>query len=401
MNKSKFIRIGFIVILISVIFLLTYGITKLREKRAEEKLFSYHQEKILDSSEKKELWFESEKNYASWESNGFLGAQYDVNWYNFSDYELYNWEIKIAIPEGSYLDSSWNGVYQIEDNNLYISSVSYNEIIRNQVYPLGFILYIPNTEANENWLPSDFSLEYKRYLAMGDVLDFWVIVVFASLIVIATTIVIILKLKIKEAKQRQKEYKDIIEQALTTFANAIDAKDTYTEGHSKRVAFYSRELAARMGYSFEKQEQIYYIAMMHDIGKIGIPDKILNKPSKLTDEEYEIMKQHAVFSGDILENFTTIPDISTVVRYHHEWFDGNGYPYKLKGMEIPQISRIISVADSFDTMNSKRVYRDPLPTEEIIKQLKENAGIQFDPEIVPFMISMIEDGTVARLKLLA
>ena len=148
MNKSKFIRIGFIVILISVIFLLTYGITKLQEKRAEEKLFSYHQEKILDSSEKKELWFESEKNYASWESNGFLGAQYDINWYNFSDYELYNWEIKIAIPEGSYLDSSWNGVYQIEDNNLYISSVSYNEIIRNQVYPLGFILYIPNTEAN-------------------------------------------------------------------------------------------------------------------------------------------------------------------------------------------------------------------------------------------------------------
>ena len=203
MNKSKFIRIGFIVILISVIFLLTYGITKLREKRAEEKLFSYHQEKILDSSEKKELWFESEKNYASWESNGFLGAQYDVNWYNFSDYELYNWEIKIVIPEGSYLDSSWNGVYQIENNNLYISSVSYNEIIRNQVYPLGFILYIPNTEANENWLPSDFSLEYKRYLAMGDVLDFWVIVVFASLIVIAATIVIILKLKIKEAKPKR------------------------------------------------------------------------------------------------------------------------------------------------------------------------------------------------------
>ena len=400
MNKSKFIKISLIVILISVFFLFFYGITKIREKHAEEKEFFFHQEKILDSTEKKGLWFESEKNYDSWEANDFLGAQYDINLYNFSDFELFNWEITIKIPKGAYLDSSWNGIYQIENDKLYISSVSYNEIIKNQVYPFGFILYLPNSEENLSWLPSDFSLEYKKYLAMGDVFDLWVIAVFVSLIVIATTIIIVMKLKIKEAQERQKEYKDIIEQALTTFANAIDAKDTYTEGHSKRVAFFSRELAARMGYSFEKQEQIYYIAMMHDIGKIGIPDKILNKPSKLTEEEYEIMKQHAVYSGDILENFTTIPEISTVVRYHHEWFDGNGYPYKLKGPEIPQISRIISVADSFDTMNSKRVYRAPLPTEEIIKQLKENAGIQFDPEIVPFMISMIEDGTVARLKLL-
>ena len=178
----------------------------------------------------------------------------------------------------------------------------------------------------------------------------------------------------------------------------IDAKDTYTEGHSRRVALFSREMARRMGWSFEDQEELFYIAMMHDIGKIGIPDRVLNKPTKLTDEEWEIMKQHPTYSGDILQEFTTIPTMSVAVRYHHEWYDGTGYPYKLKGEEIPLISRIITVADSFDTMDSKRVYREPLSMEEIVKQLKENSGKQFDPEIVPYMIKMIEDGTVYRLK---
>ena len=139
---------------------------------------------------------------------------------------------------------------------------------------------------------------------------------------------------------------------------------------------------------------------MHDIGKIGIPDSILKKPTKLTEEEWEIMKKHSTYSGDILSEFTAIPEISSAVRYHHEWFDGTGYPYKLKGEEIPRTARIISVADSFDTMNSKRVYRGPLPKDEIIRQLRNNAGIQFDPEIVPHMIKMLEDGTVDRLNAL-
>ena len=201
-----------------------------------------------------------------------------------------------------------------------------------------------------------------------------------------------------QLKKQHLIYKDIVEQALSTFANAIDAKDAYTEGHSRRVALFSREMARRMGWSFEDQEELFYIAMMHDIGKIGIPDRVLNKPTKLTDEEWEIMKQHPTYSGDILQEFTTIPTMSVAVRYHHELYDGTGYPYKLKGEEIPLISRIITVADSFDTMDSKRVYREPLSMEEIVKQLKENSGKQFDPEIVPYMIKMIEDGTVYRLK---
>ena len=185
---------------------------------------------------------------------------------------------------------------------------------------------------------------------------------------------------------------------MSTFANAIDAKDNYTEGHSRRVALFAREIARRMRLKYEKQEEIFYIAMMHDIGKIGIPDRILNKPTRLTDEEWEIMQKHPIYSGEILKEFTAISDMASAVKYHHEWYDGTGYPYKLKGEEIPFVSRIITVADSFDTMDSKRVYRDPLPKEEIIKQLRENAGRQFDPEIVPYMIAMLEDGAVERLK---
>ncbi|MEE0998801.1 MAG: HD-GYP domain-containing protein [Treponemataceae bacterium] len=401
MNKSKFIKISLIVILVSFIFLLSYGIIRLREKRIEEQTFSYSQDKPVDFTERKGMWFECDHNHPYWENENFRATQYDLNWYNFTDFELYDWELIISIPEGSYLDGAWNGIYQIIGDKMYISAVNYNEVIKNKVYPFGFILYIPKNADNQDWVPTHYSLKYRRYLAIGDLVDWWVVIVFVSLIVIASGIFITLKIKVKEAKKRQEEYKDIIEQALTTFANAIDAKDPYTEGHSRRVAFYSRELSSRMGFTFDMQEQIYYIAMMHDIGKIGVPDKILNKPSSLTEEEWKIMKQHAVYSGDILKEFTKIPDMSEAVRYHHEWYDGNGYPYKLKGLEIPQISRIISVADSFDTMNSKRVYRGPLPKEEIIKQLRENSGIQFDPEVVPHMISMLEDGTVDRLKFLA
>lgn len=398
MNKSKFIKISFGIILICLFILLFYGIGRYRVKKAEEKSYTYYQTKEIPTSEKSGLWFECSRSVDLWEYNDFLGAQYDVSLYNFTDYELFDWEIKITIPEGSYIDSSWNGIFQIDGDKLFLSAREYNEIIKNQVYPFGFILYVPYSEKNLEWRLVEYQIDYKKYLAMGDIYNIWIVALLCSLIAIATTVFVVLKLKVKEAKKRQLDLKNIIEQALTTFANAIDAKDTYTEGHSRRVAFYSRELALRMGFSFEEQEQIFYIAMMHDIGKIGIPDSILKKPSNLTEEEWETMKQHSIYSGDILEEFTTIPKMSESVRYHHEWYDGNGYPYKLKGEEIPEISRIISVADSFDTMNSKRVYRGPLPKEKIIDQLKENSGIQFDPKVVPFMISMIEDGTIEKLK---
>ena len=183
------------------------------------------------------------------------------------------------------------------------------------------------------------------------------------------------------------------ESVLGDLAHAIDAKDQNTNGHSQRVAIYSAEIAKRMGMSDEEQEQIYYMGMLHDIGKIGIPDAILKKPGKLTEEEMQIIRNHPTIGGEILKDFTAIQGISDGARYHHERYDGNGYNEGLKGEEIPLAARIICVADSYDTMSSKRVYKELHEENYILSELDQCSGKQFDPEIVPFMIEMIKDGT--------
>ncbi len=222
----------------------------------------------------------------------------------------------------------------------------------------------------------------------------WIVI--GGLIVVAVGLVIVLAgmcRKVDVLRKKQKQYHDIVNQSLETFAHAIDAKDQNTNGHSQRVAIYSAEIAKRMGMSDEEQEQIYYMGMLHDIGKIGIPDAILKKPGKLTEEEMQIIRNHPTIGGEILKDFTAIQGISDGARYHHERYDGNGYNEGLKGEEIPLAARIICVADSYDTMSSKRVYKELHEENYILSELDQCSGKQFDPEIVPFMIEMIKDGT--------
>lgn len=204
---------------------------------------------------------------------------------------------------------------------------------------------------------------------------------------------IFLSTKVKKSQDKQHKYHDIVNQSLETFAHAIDAKDENTNGHSVRVAIYSAEIARRMGMTEEEQEQIYYMGMLHDIGKIGIPDAILQKPGKLTEEEMQIIRNHPTIGGEILKDFTAIQGISNGARYHHERYDGNGYNEGLKGEEIPLAARIICVADSYDTMSSKRVYKELHEEDYILSELDGCSGKQFDPAIVPFTIDMIKDGT--------
>lgn len=199
--------------------------------------------------------------------------------------------------------------------------------------------------------------------------------------------------KLRSARRRQREYRDILEQSLLTFASTIDAKDKYTNGHSTRVAQYSRELARRMNMTPEQQEHIYYVALLHDIGKIGIPDNILNKPGKLTPEEREIIQRHPKIGAEILKNFTALGGISDGAKYHHERFDGTGYCEGRAGEDIPLMARIIGVADTYDAMSSERCYRKPLSEEVIRSELEKGIGTQFDPAIVPHMLDMISDGT--------
>lgn len=201
----------------------------------------------------------------------------------------------------------------------------------------------------------------------------------------------------RTAEQRREKVERLSLQIMLTLGETIDAKDKYTNGHSVRVAQYAREIAKRAGKNAQEQEDIYYIGLLHDIGKIGIPNQIINKTSGLTEEEYKIMKDHARIGADILGTMTEIPGLSTGAHWHHELYNGAGYPDGLKGEEIPEIARIIGVSDAYDAMTSKRSYRDVMPQEEVKEELRKGSGTQFDPQFVEIMLQMMEEDADYRM----
>ena len=192
-------------------------------------------------------------------------------------------------------------------------------------------------------------------------------------------------------KESNKKIKNLSEQIIWALASAIDAKDSYTNGHSNRVADYARELGRRLGKSEQEQENIYNVAMLHDVGKVGIPISIINKPGKLTDEEFELIKSHAEKGYEILKTISEMPELSIGARWHHERFDGKGYPDRKSGEDIPEIARIICVADCYDAMSSDRSYRKALPQEIVRGEIEKGKGSQFDPRIAEVMLQMIDE----------
>ena len=194
----------------------------------------------------------------------------------------------------------------------------------------------------------------------------------------------------QELRRERNNLQDLSFEVTSAFARTIDAKDAYTKGHSARVAEYSRMIAAKMKKSPEEQDNIFMIAVLHDIGKIGIPDSIINKPGRLTDEEYEIIKRHSQIGGEILKQITTWPEIGIGAKWHHERYDGTGYPDGLSGKSIPEIARIIAVADAYDAMTSNRSYRQYLSQDVVRQELLNGKGTQFDPEIADMMIEIID-----------
>ncbi|MBQ7463939.1 MAG: response regulator [Lachnospiraceae bacterium] len=197
--------------------------------------------------------------------------------------------------------------------------------------------------------------------------------------------------KTKELIEEHDKIERMSMQIVKALSGAIDEKDTYTNGHSTRVAEYSKAIAARYGYSDEKQEEIYMMGLLHDVGKIGIPDAIINKPAKLTDDEFGVIQNHPVMGARILKNITEFPQFVTGARWHHERYDGNGYPDGLAGEAIPEEARIIAVADAYDAMTSRRSYRDILPQEVVKNELVKGRGTQFDPAFADIMLSMMEE----------
>lgn len=199
-------------------------------------------------------------------------------------------------------------------------------------------------------------------------------------------------------EEAQKNVQRLFAQTATALVNAIDAKDKYTHGHSARVAEYSEKIAQMAGKSPAECQEIYYVALLHDVGKIGVPAAIINKEGKLTDEEFDMIKQHSAMGAQILSSITEYPFISIGAHFHHERYDGKGYPERLKGTDIPEIARIISVADAYDAMTSKRSYRDPIPQEKVREQFIEGAGTQFDPEFANIMLHLIDLDTEYEMK---
>lgn len=221
---------------------------------------------------------------------------------------------------------------------------------------------------------------------------FWVIIAGISILFMSICAYLIIWQRTRKLLAREKENRKFSRQIIHAFARVIDSFDKYTNGHSQRVAIYSAILASHIGYNKEKVENIYNIALLHDVGKIVVPSEILNKPAKLTEEEYEIIKSHTVTGYDILKEIETLPELAIGAHYHHERLDGKGYPEKLEGAEIPYIAKIIAVADTFDAMNSTRPYRERMSYPDIAKELRRVEGTQLDLEIVEILLKLLENG---------
>jgi putative two-component system response regulator len=194
-----------------------------------------------------------------------------------------------------------------------------------------------------------------------------------------------------EVEIKTQENENLSLRIVQTLAEAIDAKDNYTNGHSGRVAKYTREIARRFGYSQKRQDEIYMMGLLHDVGKIGVPDAVINKPAKLTEEEYAQIKTHPVMGDRILKNIRERPKLAVGARWHHERYDGTGYPDGLSGDIIPEEARIIAVADAYDAMTSRRSYRGILPQDIVRNEIKNGKGKQFDPAFADIMLTMIEE----------
>ena len=372
----------------------------------------------------------TEENYKAY--------QYDFYVFNNTSDEVKDFSFKLTFSYDAYLAQAWNGALEIHQNvldeeNTKVCTIpdlrDYNPddydleyyILDGEyfihMYEGDFFIYHPSASKNALEMPikphegtvpgiimyvemghdiesSAITLTYTFNRLFTSDVFFWISVAGFAVLLIGLLIFIITSLQERKYDLRHERDNEIINESIETFTGFIDAKDPYTNGHSKRVAIYTRLIAEKMGYQGEDLDRIYFIALLHDSGKIGVPDNILGKPGKLTAEEFEIIKSHTTRGGEILESFKSLENADEGARYHHERYDGKGYPEGLAGEKIPLIARMICVADAFDAMNTNRVYREKRSKEYIIKELNENKGTQFDPYIADIMLGLIKEGKI-------
>ena len=214
--------------------------------------------------------------------------------------------------------------------------------------------------------------------------------IFISLIIVCL-ISFFYYLSYKNEQAYGKKVEEMNTEVVTALATAIDAKDKYTNGHSLRVAVYARTIASRAGYNEAKQDEIFMMGLLHDVGKIGVPDEVINKTSKLTDDEFNLIKKHPVIGNDILKSIRGRSKLSVGARWHHEKYNGSGYPDGLAGNDIPEEAKIIAIADAYDAMTSNRSYRNFMPQEKVRDEIEKGKGTQFDPKYAEIMVQMIDE----------
>lgn len=201
----------------------------------------------------------------------------------------------------------------------------------------------------------------------------------------AVSFISILQLS-KKVQDLEDQNKKIAEMSIKTILQALEAKDKYTYGHSMRVTYFALVVGKELGISDQELYELEVSALFHDVGKIGVPDHILNKPSRLDEDEFQVMKKHPEMSAEILRGYDIFETAATNAKHHHERFDGRGYPDGLKGESIPLFSRIILIADTFDAMTSTRPYRKGLPYSVAFEELMQFSGSQFDTDLVKAFI---------------
>ena len=239
---------------------------------------------------------------------------------------------------------------------------------------------------------NELSVTIVKQKAFHETLLFYVLIAIFLAFALYELIVLVVHRKTKNYLKKQEENRLFIKEMTEAIARTIDMKDRYTKGHSTRVAEYTAMLAKELGYDEDTVEKYYNIALLHDIGKIGIKPEVLNKNGKLTDEEFTLIKSHSIQGYNVLKDISIMPELATGAKSHHERPDGRGYPDGLKGDEIPRAAQIIAVADTFDAMYSNRPYRNRMNFEKVVSIIKEVSGTQLTEDVVDAFLRLVEQG---------
>ena len=390
-----------LIVLLAVLSILEFGLIYKINKQ-NKKIVTIHQssslpaptvniKKVFITTKRRTLWDNKQ--------DSSIGSFYEITLFNTTNSSFSDWTVKFKIPKEAFVENQWNCNILLDEDILIIKP-HYNGasfIKSNENTSFGFTLSF-----KDKFIPKEYEISGK--FVQNILSNIAIRNIFISILIILTGLTFsviasfILKRQLSFLQKQQKRDNEFIEQTMKSFTNFIDNKDPYTSGHSIRVANFTKEIARRMGFDEQNQLNMYYAALMHDIGKITVPDEILMKQATLSTDEWERIQKHTENGVRLLKDFTVLPIIKDAVLYHHERYDGNGYVSKLKGEQIPLVARIVCIADSFDAMTSNRYYRLKFSDDRTIKELERCAGKQFDPNIVVHMIEMIKDGTVHSLQ---